>query len=181
MDTKTALMDAAEQQLRKNGYNAISFRDLAQAQGIKSASVHYHFPKKEDLGLALVARYADRFFDDLAARTVPTDTPAQRLSAFCAAYRAALVGAEAMCLCGMLGAETRSLPDRLSEAVATFFEQNMAWVAAALPPDWPAERRQARARYMVSALQGAMMVSTVAGSVAAFDDTVEQVLASCTA
>jgi AcrR family transcriptional regulator len=56
--TVEVLLDAAEKRIRKCGYNAVSFRDLAVDADIKSASVHYHFPRKEDLGLALVQRYS---------------------------------------------------------------------------------------------------------------------------
>ena len=59
-DRVGALLNAAERRVRRSGYNAVSFRDLADDVGIKSASVHYHFPQKADLGVALVERYARR-------------------------------------------------------------------------------------------------------------------------
>ena len=55
-ETIDRLLDAAEDGMRLRGYHAVSFRELAMALGIKSASVHYYFRQKEDLGLALVAR-----------------------------------------------------------------------------------------------------------------------------
>jgi TetR/AcrR family transcriptional regulator, transcriptional repressor for nem operon len=51
------LLDATERRMRAGGYHAVSFRDVAADVGIRSASVHHHFPQKADLGTALVRRY----------------------------------------------------------------------------------------------------------------------------
>ena len=56
-DTKTALMDIAEHAARSRGVDGFSYADLAGAIGIRKASVHYHFPTKDDLAKALVERY----------------------------------------------------------------------------------------------------------------------------
>jgi AcrR family transcriptional regulator len=45
-DTAERLMDLAEAHMRNGGYAGFSFRDLAAELGIKSASVHHHFPTK---------------------------------------------------------------------------------------------------------------------------------------
>ena len=46
-------MTAARAMVQARGYNSLSFRELAKEIGIKSASVHYYFPTKGDLGAAL--------------------------------------------------------------------------------------------------------------------------------
>lgn len=46
MSKKAALLQAAENKVRLGGYSNFSFRELATEIGIKSASVHYHFPAK---------------------------------------------------------------------------------------------------------------------------------------
>ncbi len=58
-DTRETIMRAARAAVQAHGYNALSFRELAKEVGIKSASVHYHFPTKGDLAAALARRYAD--------------------------------------------------------------------------------------------------------------------------
>lgn len=170
-DTKDMLLDAAETGIRHKGYNAVSFRDLAAELGIKSASVHYHFPKKEDLGRATVARYVDRFFTALNARASSATTPRAKLEALCATYRDALAGADAICLCGMLGAEAYSLPEALAADVARFFDANIAWCMDALPDTLSEADRRARAAHVISALQGAMMMATNLKDTGHFDRT----------
>src|ERR1700750_2772650 len=58
-DVKTAIMDAAERRIRLGGFGGFSFREIAADVGVKSSSVHYHFPTKEDLAAAVVRRYED--------------------------------------------------------------------------------------------------------------------------
>ena len=67
-ETVDGLLDAAEIAMRSRGYHGVSFRELADDVGIKSASVHYYFPQKEDLTVALVTRYSKTFFADLDKR-----------------------------------------------------------------------------------------------------------------
>ena len=169
------VLDAAERRIRAGGYHAVSFRELAADVGIRSASVHHHLPQKADLGLALVERYHERFLAGLAdARDRP---PAERLRAFCAAYRQAFRAADAVCLCGMLAAESRGLPDRVGAAVRDFFAANIAWVADCLPPGLPADQRRDEAAGIVATLQGAMMLAATFRDPALLDRSISQVLA----
>ncbi len=159
-ETVDLLMDAAESAMRQRGYHAVSFRELADDVGIKSASVHYYFPQKEDLGLALVRRYSAQFFADLEVRSARAVTPADLIAAFCDTYRQALIQADKICLCGMLGAETCGLPLELSTAVAEFFDANIDWVSKALPKGTKSSVRRAKAEQIVATLQGALMLAT---------------------
>ncbi|MEM7678447.1 MAG: TetR/AcrR family transcriptional regulator, partial [Myxococcota bacterium] len=60
-----AILKAAEEMVRQGGYNAFSFRAIADVVGIKSSSVHYYFPTKEDLGVAVAKYYTHRFIESL--------------------------------------------------------------------------------------------------------------------
>jgi AcrR family transcriptional regulator len=62
-DTRQVIMDTAQAMVQAKGYNALSFRELAKAVGIKSASIHYYFPTKGDLGAALARRYTETAVD----------------------------------------------------------------------------------------------------------------------
>ncbi|MGI9479044.1 MAG: TetR/AcrR family transcriptional regulator [Hyphomicrobiaceae bacterium] len=177
-ETRDKLMDAAESGMRLRGYHAVSFRELADELGIKSASVHYHFRAKEDMGLALVARYAQRFFAALEAKAARAETPDARVRAFAQVYRDALVGSDRICLCGMLGAESCGLPAVVSAAVAGFFESNIAWLVDALPTELSAAHRRKRARHIVAALQGGMMLASSLNDHRVFDSVVQDLLAA---
>jgi TetR/AcrR family transcriptional repressor of nem operon len=171
------LLDAAEAAVRLRGYHAVSFRELADELGIKSASVHYYYRQKEDLGLALVARYQAHFFKRLDERAVGLFRFEQALAAFIAVYREALVGSDRICLCGMLGAESSGLPPPLAAAVAEFFEANIDWLDKRMPEIWPSATRRGLADSIVASLQGAMMLTASLKDHARFDTIAEELQA----
>ncbi len=177
--TLERLLEAAEDRIRTSGFHAVSFRDLAADLGIKSASVHYHFPRKEDLGVAVVTRYATRVFDALEAETTKTATGVERLAALVTVYRAALLKDDKTCLCGVMGAESLGLPEPVRIAVQDFLEANIAWVADAMR-DLSLDRPEARAAAVIASLQGAMMLSVNLRDMEVFDRVADQVLASLT-
>jgi AcrR family transcriptional regulator len=60
-DAKQRVMETAEALFMKRGYNAVSLRDIADALGIRQASLYYHFPDgKEELYVAIAERAFDR-------------------------------------------------------------------------------------------------------------------------
>jgi TetR/AcrR family transcriptional repressor of nem operon len=46
---KKEIIDLSIKYLRKYGFDSFSFQDIAKELGIAKASIHYHFPSKEDL------------------------------------------------------------------------------------------------------------------------------------
>ena len=61
-DTKTAIMDAAQELIQRGGVNAMSYQHISDAIGIRKASIHHHFPTKDSLIEAVLQRYAVYFF-----------------------------------------------------------------------------------------------------------------------
>ena len=60
-DTKTRALDLARHYLQTLGFNGFSFQTVADALGIKKASLHYYFASKEDLALALLDGYISEY------------------------------------------------------------------------------------------------------------------------
>ena len=179
--TADRILDATERHMRNGGYDAVSFRDIAADVGIKSASVHYHFPQKSDLGEAVVRRYTDRFVADLAAPDDPSERAPDRIERLCRAYRAAVVDDGMICLCCVLGAETLDLPDQVADAVRAFFSRVLAWTETALAVvSDHADASAASAAPIIASLQGAMILAVATGRTELFDETAERVLAQTT-
>lgn len=165
-NTIDQILDAAERRMRAAGYHAVSYRDVAADIGVKSASVHYHFPKKHDLGAALVRRYQERFFGALDALEEPSAVEA--LEAFVGQYDDALVLGKSICLCAMFGAESIALPDVVRDEVRAFFDRCTGWLAPRLRAVGVDDEESVALR-MVSALEGGMVVASVTGERRAFD------------
>ena len=57
MTRKDQILEVATELVQTRGYNAFSYQDLSDRLGITKASIHHHFPSKEDLGIAVAEKY----------------------------------------------------------------------------------------------------------------------------
>src|SRR3954463_5629631 len=172
--TRDQVLDVAERLAQTRGFNGFSYADIAAELGVTKASLHYHFPGKADLGAALLARYASRFGDALAAADESLDDEREKLTAYAEIY-ADVLRRDRMCLCGMLAAEYETLPEAMQLAVARFFEENERWLERVLGEGrsrgtlaFSGSARDA-ANLIVSGLEGAMLVSRSLGDVSRFE------------
>jgi TetR/AcrR family transcriptional repressor of nem operon len=180
--TKVRILDAAERMLQVRGYNGFSYGDVATELGITRAALHYHFPGKAELGQALIERYAARFAAALDELDVTAPDAAAKLRGYVALYTDVL-SADRMCLCGMLAAEHRTLPDPLQLAVCDFFSANTTWLGKVLEegcrdgslrcPGTPEDS----ASMLLGALEGGMLIARLDGDIARFTAAADQVLA----
>jgi TetR/AcrR family transcriptional repressor of nem operon len=160
----TAILDVSEQLAQTRGYNGFSYADVAAQLGVTKASLHYHFPSKADLGAALIERYQHTFGAALDAIDVETGDPADKLRRYVDLYDSVL-RSDRMCLCGMLAAEYATLPAPMQERLTTFFDANERWLTAVLQSGVQGntfaftEPPNARARVLLGALEGAMLVA----------------------
>ena len=184
--TASRVLDAAERLVQVRGFNGFSYADIAAELQITKASLHYHFATKADLGEALIARYATRFFAALdAVDSDGTSAPA-KLSAYAKLY-ADVLSQQRMCLCGMLAAEYPTLPAPMQSAVLEFFDHNEAWLQAVLEQgrnegslEFTGPARDT-ARMIISGLEGAMLVTRPYGDAGRFRVAADSLLASLTA
>jgi TetR/AcrR family transcriptional repressor of nem operon len=161
-ETATALLDAAETRIRAGGYNGFSFRDLAADLGIKSASVHYHFPSKASLATAVARRYGERVLAATSATVGGDPLPVWR-----EAFRSALRADGRMCLCGVLGAETSALPAEVAAEARSFFERALEQLAEAL--EGRTEDPRGLATRVLATLEGAMLLARALDDPGVFD------------
>ncbi|WP_121965458.1 TetR/AcrR family transcriptional regulator [Myroides sp. N17-2] len=60
-DTRTDIVNIADELIRTKGYNAFSYTDISTRLNIKNASIHYHFPTKSDLGVEVIKSTIEQF------------------------------------------------------------------------------------------------------------------------
>jgi TetR/AcrR family transcriptional regulator, transcriptional repressor for nem operon len=150
------ILEAAEIRIRRGGFEAVSYRDLAADVGIKAASVHYHFPQKALLGAAVVDRYSDKLSAALGPADLTQATVEEHLQRLCDCYAAAVQNDGMICLGCMLGAESKDLPDAVSEAARRFFKRLIDWIESALGDCADAARL---AVHTIGTLQGTMILA----------------------
>jgi TetR/AcrR family transcriptional repressor of nem operon len=176
VDTRDQIMATARAVAQAHGYNGLSFRELAKAVGIKSASIHYHFPTKGDLGAALARRYRQDATTDLNGLLAEGLDPVACLVKYVAAFRVALERDNRMCLCGIMAAEHDDLPDAVKDEVTGFADDNVAWlckVLSLLDPLRSDEEVKRHAFAIYAAMGGAQLTARGRGDIALYDDIVE--------
>jgi TetR/AcrR family transcriptional repressor of nem operon len=127
-NTRELLLEAAANLLQRVGYASFSFRDLADAVGIRAASVHYHFPTKADLGLALITWF--RTNTEHKEREFRESHPdvRERLLAL-ANHVAGYCSEQKSCPLNILQAEFAVLPPSMQEAVKLLIDEKMGKLA----------------------------------------------------
>jgi len=178
-ETADEILDLAEMLIQTRGYSAFSYQDIADALGIRKASVHYHFASKTDLGVAVVDRYVARFGAALAAVAADQSQSSMRmLDHYVEPYLQFADTPDRACLCGALAGEMMVLPVEMRRRVDRFFRSHQAWLTGIL------ERGVARgeltlaapaaktARLILGALQGALLVKRTTGDASQLRDVV---------
>ncbi len=175
------IMDLAEARIRTKGYCAFSFREIAEAAGVKSASVHYHFPTKGDLGAAVARRYTERFLEALGDPADRVASPAVLLERCIQAFRDALARDRRLCLCGVLGAEAGALPEQVLAEARRFFERSLEWLSIALSrllgKDKNVKLARSGAIHILACLEGALILAKTLDDIETFDAAVAPIAA----
>jgi TetR/AcrR family transcriptional repressor of nem operon len=178
----TAILDVAEELAQTRGYNGFSYADIALKLGVTKASLHYHFPSKAELGRALIERYRHLFGAALEAIDQQIQDPRKKLRRYVDLYNSVLSN-ERMCLCGMLAAEFATLPAPMQDGLKLFFDANERWLTTVLDEGRRAgmlsfkESANERARVLLGALEGAMLVARSYGDPLRFRSAAGYVLA----
>lgn len=167
------ILDAAEKRIRAVGYNAVSFRELASDVGVKSASIHYHFPRKVDLGVELVDRYSARFQERID--TIEVSDLKLALKDYLSIYAAALVLGESVCLCAILGAEANGLPRDISSKLQIFFEINETWLNSLFAHHDISSQAYPPLEILAS-LEGSMIVASSMQDRSVLDGSIQRIL-----
>lgn len=173
-NTEERILDLAEHLIRENGFNGFSFRDLASGIGVKSSSIHYHFPTKAELGRRVAERYTDRFLDQLGPSEEASADADAVLESIRHAFELALTRDGQMCLCGVLGAESSGLPEPVALATRRFFERVSGWLIDALKrTDWGNQQTdraiEETATRTLALLEGGLLLARARGQTSVFD------------
>ena len=173
------LLDAAMETINRRGFNGCGVQDIVDGAGVPKGSFYNHFRSKEALGSAAVERYWEQravpLLGILSDAAIP---PGERIVRYVAAIRERLgaSGFASGCMIGNLSAElsdqSPAIAERLAvvlgawtEAVATCIAEAQAagTVRATL-------NTAATARFIVNALQGAVLRAKVDKTGTALDD-----------
>jgi TetR/AcrR family transcriptional repressor of nem operon len=174
-NVREAILAAARDAAMAYGYGGINFRDLAEAVGIKAASINYYFANKALLGEAIARRYWEDIARDLESISVAAQSPIEALKQYPGIFRLSLERDNRICLSSFMATEHDELPEPVLKEVQTFADVNTAWlskqlVAAKLVEPTDSE---SRARAIYAAVAGAQIIARSRSDIRLFDSLIE--------
>lgn len=182
-NTQERIMEVAQELVQTRGFHAFSYRDIASAVGIKTASIHYYYPSKGDLAEALLARIRGMFDEALTAIDADTDQPRDKLRRFMAIFEDTFGAGDRLCPFCMLAMGQDTVPAAVREQAKRFWARGEEWLVGVLEQgaqqgvlrsfDYP----QGVARTLVAALEGAMVTARTFEDPSRLQDAIDYLLA----
>lgn len=163
MSKHEEILNHAEAFVRRRGFDAFSFADLAAAVGIKKASVHYHFATKGALAAEMIERYTQAMAARLEELAEQDAGSAQR--GFVSIYRDALGAGDEICLCAAMTATQSNLSEPAQAKLAAFYDLVLTWLHRKL-----GSRTEAMA--LLALVEGAQLMARAHADGNAFDAAV---------
>jgi len=163
--TAARIVDVAQEMVQQRGYHAFSYGDIAERVGIRTASIHYYFPSKGDLGEAVLRQVRTDFRATLERIDSETSDALAKLQRFAAIFLETFGDGDRLCPCCMLATDQDTVPAGVKEEVKGFFADGEAWLLEVLE----AGRRdgclrldddpRVIAQTLVAALEGVMVTA----------------------
>ncbi|WP_199152772.1 TetR/AcrR family transcriptional regulator [Chromobacterium sp. ASV23] len=127
-DTRKRILDLAEELLLTRGFNGFSYQHISSELGVRNAAIHYHFPKKNDLGVALIQRYRRRF-----QRFIEQQADwgaAEQLESYFGLSDQYYQQRKQICPSGIFSTEFQTLPEDMRQEAAAFIDEMRQWAVA---------------------------------------------------
>ena len=131
-DRKQQIVSIALSLLQTQGYENFSYLDIAKQLGITKASIHHHFPKKSDLGVALcnaIRLWHESTFAHIL--TMPCSAK-EKLDQYITGMLKFACGNNKICPLSSLQADITLLPDEMRIALKVLDEHELTFISNVL-------------------------------------------------
>jgi len=132
-DTAERILDTAHVLIAERGYAAFSYADIAEVVKIRKASIHHHFPSKENLVVAVLKRHRKNLNAGIEMVNGHVSAPLARLAAYMQHWEGCIRDkTRPICIAALLGAELPSLPEAVKVEVQRHFQDLREWLRVTL-------------------------------------------------
>jgi AcrR family transcriptional regulator len=131
-ETRDQIMEKATELLTQRGFNGFSYRDISTHLGVKNAAVHYHFPTKADLALALVAEYQQTLRNQTSGFLAYGGPATPQMEGLFMFTESQFCMGRCICPFGALSVDFDDLPDEVKEVTEKFMSDSVKWLAKVL-------------------------------------------------
>jgi len=155
--------------LQCGGYNGFSYKNISQQLGIKNASIHHYYPKKEDLVAALLEERRNYLAMSIAQMVESKKSAREQLQYY---FDYALQEFdEGKCICppGSVVIDFKELPEKVQKQDMLLFDAILDWLTDVLRTGLEQEEFdfsdsvETQAEMIVETLMGARLLSSIKG------------------
>jgi TetR/AcrR family transcriptional regulator, transcriptional repressor for nem operon len=179
--TRTRIVLAAMELFWEKGYQSTSVADLLKQADVHSGSLYHFFPGKQDVLIAVLDMYW-RGIDEILVDPVwkDVDDPIERVFALLAKYRELIVQTDCTygCPIGSLALELHEPDPPVRELLAANFSAWVDRIERCLVDAGPrlprSANRRALAGFVLTTMEGGVMLARTYRNVAAFDAAIDQ-------
>ncbi|MDJ0838022.1 MAG: TetR/AcrR family transcriptional regulator [Acidobacteriota bacterium] len=179
-DTRNEILQLALELFLTRGYNGFSYQDLADRLGIRKASIHYHFPSKEDLAVAMIADFREELRNWSRNLEAKDAAPGQKLDALFETYRQMFRGKDQICMVGACSAEWNTLADPVRAEMGKVMKGQRQWLVDVIEQGRetgefaPGTEALPLARFVYAGMQGALQLARVSNDETMLDLVIKQ-------
>lgn len=177
MENNTAIRirETAHDLIAERGYFGFSYADIAEAVGIRKASIHHHFPSKVDLVVATLKAYRAKLVEAAGGLDHNVVDPLQRLKLYVQHWAECVKSNNRpICIAALLSAELPALPEEIQVEVQLHFRYLVSWIKATLKEGARLGKirlersAEVEAQSFVALVHGAMISARALGSAEIF-------------
>ena len=176
---KEQIISTALELLKTHGYENFSYLDIANQLGITKASIHHHFPKKPDLGVALCEAIQTWHKVEFGKILMMKSDAKAKLAIYINGMHRFACAKNKICPLSSLQADITLLPEEMRLALKKLDEQELTFIAQILQQGLDEGifhfdgNTQSQAILVVLACKGALQYSRVHGNTI-FEETITQ-------
>jgi TetR/AcrR family transcriptional regulator, transcriptional repressor for nem operon len=124
VDTKTKILNVAESLIQQVGTNAMSYQHISDSVGVRKASIHHHFPKKEHLIEALLERCHISYGENYRTIVDGPGTAPEKLRRIAAVFADGLQN-QKLCLVATISSDLNTLSDSSQKILETTIQETV--------------------------------------------------------
>jgi AcrR family transcriptional regulator len=160
-------MDIAEHLIMSRGFNRFSYKDISTEMNVKNAAIHYHFPSKNDLGVAVIRRAQARCRKWNGMTIQQTVSPVDMLDLFLEMFTGYLNSGEYVCLAGTLETDFNTFSKEMQNEIRVYAAEMLNWIRNLLERGREeglftfSDSSEDQAFFILSSVQGALQIARV--------------------
>lgn len=180
MDTREQIIATANNLLMERGFNAFSYKHISEEITIKTSSIHYHFPTKSDLGIAIIRKHREAL--EHTIEKCIGKPPLEKIGKLFKYYKT-LVAEQKVCIVSALTSDINTLDESVRQELLGFGNTILNWIATILEEGAqqqvfkPVSDTQLKAKLIMSNLMGLIQVARIEKNPKQMDRLVQMILA----